>query len=68
MIIKNSPKVRIVTGRVKKVMIGLTKLLTMPNTIATTIADKKLSTCTPDNTAEAAKTANPFNSKDIKNF
>ena len=44
---KNSPNVRIVTGKVNKINIGFTKKLSKAKTIATTIEVIKESTLTP---------------------
>jgi hypothetical protein len=44
---KNSPKVKIVTGKVNNINMGLTKKLSKPKTIATAIDVIKPSTATP---------------------
>lgn len=44
---RNSPKVKIVKGKVNKTKIGLTTALTRPNTAAPTTAEEKLTTANP---------------------
>lgn len=53
---KNSPKVRIVTGRVNKIKIGFTIKLSNAKTIATTMDVEKLSTETPVRKFESSVT------------
>ena len=53
---KNKPNVRIVTGKVKITNMGLIKIFSNPNTIATNNAVVKLSTCTPGIKFEISKT------------
>ena len=58
---KNNPRVRIVMGSVKSVIIGLMNELIKPKTTPAMMADTKLVTMTPSKMFAAIKTANPFN-------
>jgi len=47
---KNNPSVRIVTGRVRRMISGFTKVFRIASTTANTIAVQKVSMCMPGNT------------------
>lgn len=53
---KNNPKVKIVAGSVNKTKSGFTKILSNPNTKATSNADPQPSTLTPGSRCDNNKT------------
>ena len=53
---RNKPKVKTVTGSVKRTRTGFTKILSKAMTVATTIAVMKLLTYTPPNILEKVTT------------